>query len=415
MDTVTASAIAALKEQQKLAEERAAKRFAALEAENKKLKDGKAEQDRRVTDLEKRNKQQEKTNKLQAKEIRDIKGQLRELKPPAAELVFGWAKRWRMFMGSLGLVGPGLGLGSVLIKSKDALMASKMAWASFSFLVLSVTCLFTTAYGNVRNIGTHGEKALVCLCGLLFGAALYLPGYTLAGSEDEHTTYWGWLFMGLGVFWTIMGPPIACKVVSMRSQLEDQELSMAVIRLFKSLPSILPSMTYLAVASMRCILGADDESPVYQQCGNPILPSLTVNILLIMVWLMSYLAAPLMKETKAKTWVDIMVLRMGKMEAVEFGLLGLMSTFAWMLFATTNEDGEPMNLFMYSLVGLFICFWISLASVIVFDVDIKPLLFPSSATASDDGADTDGSATTTTSRTGRFSLGKMDAGLSGLT
>jgi len=122
-------------------------------------------------------------------------------------------------------------------------------------------------------------------------------------------------------------------------------------------------MVYLAVASMRCILGADDESPLYQQCGNPIVPSIMVNLFLIMVWVMSYIFAPLMKETKAKTWMDIMVLRMGKMEAVEFGLLGLLSTFAWMLFATTNEDGEPMNLLMYSLVGLFIFFGGSLFCV----------------------------------------------------
>ena len=189
-----------------------------LKADNKELKAGKAEQEKRVTYLVKRNKQQ-------AKEIQAIKGQLRELQPPAAELVFGWARRWSGLMGLGGLIGPGLGLGSVL--SKDALMASKMAWASASFLVFSVTCLIATTLGNVRNIGTRGEKALVCLCGLLGGAACFLPGYTVAGSEDEHATYWGWLAMGVGVLYMIILPPIACKLVSMWSQLEDHELSMA--------------------------------------------------------------------------------------------------------------------------------------------------------------------------------------------
>ena len=191
MDPETASALAALKSS-------LLGRIVALEAENKSLKAGKAEQDRRVTELEerneqqeKRNKQQEKANKLQAKEIQAIKGQLRELQPPAAELVFGWAKRWRMFMGLLGLVGPGLGLGSVLIKSKDSLIASKMAWAALSFLVFTNTCLVAAVFGNVRNIGTRGERALACLCMLLIGAAWFLPGYAFAGSEDEYTTYWG--------------------------------------------------------------------------------------------------------------------------------------------------------------------------------------------------------------------------------
>mmetsp|Transcript_29589 Transcript_29589/g.58930 ORF Transcript_29589/g.58930 Transcript_29589/m.58930 type:complete len:428 (+) Transcript_29589:156-1439(+) len=360
---------------------------------------------------------------------------VQELTPPDVELVFSWARGWRALIGCGGLIGPGLGLGAML--SKDTLMASKMASASGSFLVFSATCLIATAFGNVRNIGTSVEKALVSLCGLLVGAAFYLPGYTFAGSEDEHTTYWGWLVMGLGAFFSFIMPPIACKGVSMWSQLEDHELSIAVIRLFKSLPSALPPMVYLAVASMRCIVGADDESPLYQQCGNPIVPSLAVNVLLIVVWTLSYIIAPLMKETKAKTWVDIMALRMGKIEAVEFNLLGLMSTFAWMLFATTNEDGEPMNLFMYSLTWLFLYFFFSLAFVVIFDVVIKPILFPSSTTASDDSADTDAesddvnssSSSTTTAKTttattslsnadargGSFDLNKMDAGLSGVT
>ena len=69
-----------------------------------------------------------------------------------------------------------------------------------------------------------------------------------------------------------------------------------VIRLFKSLPSILPSMVYLAVASMRCILGADDDSPLYQQCGNPVIPSFMVNVLLFSVWALSFVVGPLMKK-----------------------------------------------------------------------------------------------------------------------
>eukprot|EP00518_Triparma_eleuthera_P003925 CAMPEP_0182461216 /NCGR_PEP_ID=MMETSP1319-20130603/5859_1 /TAXON_ID=172717 /ORGANISM="Bolidomonas pacifica, Strain RCC208" /LENGTH=139 /DNA_ID=CAMNT_0024660465 /DNA_START=54 /DNA_END=469 /DNA_ORIENTATION=- len=95
--------------------------------------------------------------------VKELERKVQELTPPSAELVFSWAKRWRVLMGLLGLTGPGLGLGSVL--SKDALMASKMAFASISFLVLSATCFGATSAGNVRNISTQGEKVLVCLCG----------------------------------------------------------------------------------------------------------------------------------------------------------------------------------------------------------------------------------------------------------
>ena len=104
MDQYLSSALFALQEQQGLASER----FAA--------------QDRRIADLEER-------NKLQDQRVEELERRLRELQPPPAELVFmfRWAKRWRMLMGFGGLVGPGLGLGAVLIKSKDALTASKMA------------------------------------------------------------------------------------------------------------------------------------------------------------------------------------------------------------------------------------------------------------------------------------------------
>ena len=105
MDSETVSAIAALQKSQQLAE----KRFVALEAENKKLKAGKAEQDRHVTELEKRNKQQEKKNKLQAKEIQAIKGQLKELQPLSVRSAL-WScallagLHWTVFVGRISFI-----------------------------------------------------------------------------------------------------------------------------------------------------------------------------------------------------------------------------------------------------------------------------------------------------------------------
>ena len=234
--------------------------------------------------------------------------------------------------------------------------------------------------------------------------------------------------MGSGVIYSTILLPTFCKLASMRSQLEDQELSIAVTKLFKSLSATIPPMAYLAAASMRCILAADDESPLYQQCGNPIFSSYMVKCLLIMGWLMTYVVGPLMKETKTKTWMDIMVLRMGKIERLEFSLLGLMGSFAWVLYATTNEDGESMNFFMYLLVGLFLYFLFSLLGVIIYDIFIKPILFHSSATTYDDSAvayaDADDanssfSSTTTISLSNAdasdaFELSKLHGGLSGM-
>ena len=97
----------------------------------------------------------------------------------------------------------------------------------------------------------------------------------------------------------------------------SQELSVAATNMFKSLPTILGSMLYLSAASTRCILSADDDSPLYSQCGNPAVPSFVVNVFLIETWLMMYVFFPLLKEMKAKTWKDMMLLKMGKIEGLE--------------------------------------------------------------------------------------------------
>ena len=44
--------------------------------------------------------------------VKKLEKKIQELTPPDAELVFNWARRWRMLMPLAGLVGPGLGLGS---------------------------------------------------------------------------------------------------------------------------------------------------------------------------------------------------------------------------------------------------------------------------------------------------------------
>ena len=82
---------------------------------------------------------------------------------------------------------------------------------------------------------------------------------------------------------------------------------------------------------------------------------------------------------KIKTWRDIMLLKMGKMEGVEFILFSLMSVAAWLLFANTSEDGEAMTNLISTLIGLFLVFFYTLAAVLIFDVIIRPRLCTSSA------------------------------------
>ena len=159
--------------------------------------------------------------------------------------------------------------------------------------------------------------------------------------------------------------------------------------MFKALPGTLGSQLYLSTAAMRCVLAADDESPLFEQCGNPIVPTGHINCLLFMMWLLAYVAAPLIKDRKTKTWGDMMVLKMGKMEGFQFSLGSMLCTVAWVEFATLNEDRESMTDFMNALYYLFALFFSSLASLVLFDIFARPYLCPSSAATTSDENDND--------------------------
>ena len=64
------------------------------------------------------------------KRVDELERKVQELSSPNSEQVFRWARSWRGLMALVGLGSPGLGLASILTKSKNALMAMKMAWAS---------------------------------------------------------------------------------------------------------------------------------------------------------------------------------------------------------------------------------------------------------------------------------------------
>ena len=88
-----------------------------------------------------------------------------------------------------------------------------------------------------------------------------------------------------------------------------------------------------------------------------------------------------MKTMKAKTWKDILMLRMTWMEKLQFYLFLAWSTTAGVTFATLFEEGSPMTPLMEVLYVIFYLLFLALSFVLAFDIFVKPRLCPSSATA----------------------------------
>mmetsp|Transcript_30410 Transcript_30410/g.60403 ORF Transcript_30410/g.60403 Transcript_30410/m.60403 type:complete len:414 (+) Transcript_30410:29-1270(+) len=363
----------------------------AIAAEFKRLRDALSATNTRLSDAEAKNVEQgakivaqDARLATQGEEIRQLKAWKASLEAsttPQLGPVLHFSRRWRVLMLAGGLFGPGLAVKALMEKDKDSFTAERLSWASYSFVIFSCTCLWAAVLGNVRRIGSRVEKSVLILISLLLGVTYFFPGYALASYEDEDTAAMGKLFMSSGALWAIIGPPIVHKGASKWSALEDHELSAALIAMFKALPGTLASQLYLSTAAMRCVLAADDESPLYEQCGNPLDPTFQINMLLWIMWFLSYVCAPLMKDRKTKTWGDVMVLKMGKMEGMQFSLGSILGTVAWVEFATLNEGGEPITDFMKTLIGLFTLFFFSLLFLVLFDVFVRPRLCPSSSSA----------------------------------
>ena len=113
--------------------------------------------------------------------------------------------------------------------------------------------------------------------------------------------------------------------------LPDADLSTAVLAMFKSLPSTLGSLLYISSASLGCIARAGDTAPVFKQCGNPLAPSLQIGCFIALAWNITYIFSPITKEDRGKnTWADIMLLRMSKIEGMQFSIFCITATICWM-------------------------------------------------------------------------------------
>jgi len=388
----------------------------ALEATNQRLEEKITAQEEKISAQEEKiTAQEEKISaqeeKITAQEtkITDQQEEIQLLKAFKASLetsttqlqpILRFSKRWRFLMLAGGLLAPGLAVKALLERAKDALTAERLSWASWSFIVFSSTCLFAAVLGNLRRIDSRVEKSVLILLGLLGGVAHFIPGYALASYEDKGTAFYGKAFMGFGALFAITMPPLFYKLASKWSALEDHELSAALIAMFKALPGTLASQLYLSTAAMRCILAADDESPLFEQCGNPLAPTYEINCLLWIMFFLAYVCAPLMKDRKTKTWGDVMVLKMGKMEGMQFSLGSILVTVAWVEFATLNEGGESITDFMKTLINLFQLFFFSLLSLVLFDIFLRPRLCPSTTTTPDDDNNDTTSLSLSTTSTG---------------
>ena len=256
----------------------------------------------------------------------------------------------------------------------------------YVFFFFSAICYFPAASGNPRGFGQFlGEKALVILGPTILGAGHFLCCMTLADQQDYATVLTGSGTKMAGVIIVIAATPIMYLTGRKYANLSDEKLSKALTQIFVSLTSVLGSILYVSSGPLRCIMAADTEVPMLQECGNPLFPSLFITFYLWMMWIIIYFVPPIKTNRREKTWEDILMLKFdSNLEGVEFCLFGILTTLTLLMFSNLNEDGEGMTTFMFTLVFALLVVTETLLFVVVFDVLIKPRLCASSPTTQDD-------------------------------
>lgn len=94
-------------------------------------------------------------------------------------------------------------------------------------------------------------------------------GLKLINQEDDATVKRGWYWVTVGCIVMATWPPILLGATHFYAKLSDRKLTVAITAIFKSLPSLLGSILYISVFSLRCILDASPSKPIIEQCGNP--------------------------------------------------------------------------------------------------------------------------------------------------
>ena len=83
--------------------------------------------------------------------------------------------------------------------------------------------------------------------------------------------------------------------------------------------------------------------------------------------------------------------RFSAVEGIEFGLFGLCSTLALVMFSLLEEDGGELSPSMYFMIGLFIFSIVFLIFVILYDTIVRPMLWGATGTANERGGEVRGS------------------------
>ena len=169
-------------------------------------------------------------------------------------------------------------------------------------------------------------------------------------------------------------PPIFIGINIMYSKLPNHHLAKAMRSIFISLPNVIGSVLYISASSVRCIMKADVEGLIEDQCGNPVRPSFMVNAFLFIAWVLGYIVPPLLSGKKVLTWVDVMTVKMSKFEGTQMMLFGILSTLTLLLFANTDEDGDGMTPFLTGLNDAVALIFFSLLSLVFYEYLAKPLL-----------------------------------------
>ena len=117
---------------------------------------------------------------------------------------------------------------------------------------------------------------------------------------------------------------------------------------------------------------------------------------------MTYVIFPIIKDRREKTWVDLMLLRISKIEGTQFSLFCMVSTVTWMLYASLREHEVKITPFAEVLNGLLTPFILPIFLLIIV-YDIKRLHICPSTNTRQDEADTSHSS----SNADTFSLGSI--------
>ena len=277
---------------------------------------------------------------------------------------FAWIWRGVLFAG--GLLEPGLHLAAFL-KGDDQLWE-----VGFVFQAFTYTCSVAAALGNPKNYERKREKLFIGLCSLLPS----LP-YFIGAIAYQYVSLWAIILLAISVVGNF-------GVAKLYSNLPDGKIGVAVTALFKSLPGVLGSILYISAASLRCLMKYDSEvdEDFYdyysEQCANPTQPTIFVTIFLFVSWLLTYVVPPLLPTDRVLTWGDVMKLRMGMVEGLQFTLFSALSLEALLMFALTDDDGAEINYKDGDLLStLFIimqCNFFILVFIVIYQYVLKPLI-----------------------------------------